>query len=203
MLNNLIGLYLIDTFDVKSDRIVFSETVGASASVSKTLANALNGAAVTAELNTYDYFLTKYTTWTSKGLMQIEIKPDNESINKIKTLSFTQKIESILQPIKYVQTDITVNLDNQIALENDVYIIIDLFKIPQTNTPKLYDFVDLLVNAIPNIDIQTLGIQKLLSNSNLLLKSILISDGGDPNNIGLTSFTGKEEQIKTARCKRI
>jgi len=206
MINDLVGLYLTENFDIKADRIVFTETVSASNSTSITLANALNGAAVIAELNTYDYFLTKYTTWTSKGLMQVEIKPDDESINKVKTLSFTQKIESLFTPPKYVQTNITVNLDNRIALENDVYLIIDLFKLPQNNTPKLYNLAESLMDALPNIDTQTLAIQALLTNLQSIDEAILTANGGDVsklNLIGIDDILTDKTKQPTIRCKRI
>ncbi len=214
MLNTLFGIYLSDKFGAISGRIQWIESVDASDTSELTLTNAFDGAKLKADLVNYDYIATKYTTWTSNGIVQIELKPDAESINQLKTYSLTQKTESPLIPPKLIQTDISLKLTNQTANPDDVIIILDILKIPQGKIPQLIDMIEIMSIAPDNIDIQTLAIERYLIQANMilvhtnkLLEALIIASGGkvpppielplllDPINIPTT----KKDQA----CKRI
>lgn len=203
MFNTLIGVFLTDKFKLISDRIVWTESVGASGTSSVTLVNAIDGAAQNASLVNYDFFLTKYTVWTQNGIVQVEFKPDDEALNKVKTYAFTQKTEAPFLPTKLVQAGITINLTNQTAIDDDVFIVVDYFKIPQDKTAEFMELANSIMVAPQNIDIQTLGIEKFLTQTNALLKAILIQQGGTvPGD--LPSISGKVSSAEQpAYCKRL
>ncbi len=206
MLNTLFGIYLSDKFGAISDRIMWLESVDASGTSELTLTDAINGAALKNNLATYDYVATKYTTYTANGIVLIELKPDSESINQLKTYSLTQKTESPLIPPKLIQVDISLKLTNQTANPDDVTVILDILKIPQGKLPQLVDLVETMLIAPDNIDIQTLAIEKFVIRTNQLLEALITaSDGTVPPPLTeeqyrtLVTTPTKKDQV----CKRI
>lgn len=199
MLNTLFGIYISDKFGAKSDRIMWLESVDGSGTSELTLTNAINGAALKNDLATYDYIATKYTTYTASGIVQIELKPDAESINQLKTYSLTQKTEAPLIPPKLIQTDISLKLTNQTANPDDVTVILDILKIPQGKLPQIVDLVNSMAIAPDNIDIQTLAIEKYIIRTNQLLEALITASGG--TSPPTTEFTPEAKSAPS--CKRI
>lgn len=201
MLNTLFGIYISDKYNAKSDIALWSKSIDASGVLDLNLNDAINGAALKSDLASLDYFITNYTMWTQNSIVQVEIKPDNESSHKIKTYALSQRISAPLIPPKYVQTDIAITLTETQGIADEVIIVLDIIKIPQTNTAKLIDLAKSLALSPDNIDIQTLGIQKQLIYTNKLLEALLTSQ-----NVQLPSIpTYEEVGVKAAEpvCKRI
>lgn len=203
MLNTIFGIYISNKFGAKSDRIMWIESVDASGTSTLTLTNAIGGDALKKDLATYDYIATKYTTYTINGIVQVELKPDAESLNQLKTYALTQKTESPLIPPKLIQADISLTLTNQTANPDDVVVILDILKIPQTKTPQLIDLVEAMAIAPDHIDIQTLAIEKYLIQTNKLLEALITANNGTlpPPIDSSTIPTVATKSIQT--CKRI
>lgn len=203
MLDTLFGIYLADKYDIKADRIVWSETVDESATSSLTLDDALNGVSLKNNLANLNYFATKYTVWTQNGIIQVDIVPDGEPIQTLRTYAFTQKTESPLIPPKYIQTDIQLTLTNNQEISDDVFIVLDILKINQAKVADLIELGRVLTVSPENIDLQTLGIEKYLIVTNKLLKAILTASGGtiSEEELALPTITPPSPVSKV--CKRL
>lgn len=214
MLNTLHSIYLADKYNIVSDRILWAETVSANDTSNVDLEDAINGSSLKSDLSTLDYFVTKYTMWTSNGIIQVDIKPDDESNKKLRTYALTQKTEAPFIPIKYVQADITLSLTNNQSISDDIFVVLDIFKIPQTKVAELIDIAKSLVVSPDHIDIQTLGIEKylihtneLLKYTNELLKTLIKQTGVQTPNLQpvIPEFTGSIPQItqpQSGVCRR-
>lgn len=210
MLNTLLGLYLSDKHSLRSDRIIWSETVESSSVSSVQLENAINGSSLKNELGSFDFIATSYTLWTSNGIVSVEIKPDDENTNRIKTDALTQKTSSVLIPPKVILADITINLTNNQSIQDDVFIVIDIIKAPHGKIPLLLDLGESLAVSPDNIDIQTLSIQKQLINSNIylsyiaeLIKALIISSGGKlPDAPQTEDYSFQQQRLSETSCRR-
>ncbi len=199
MLNTLFGIYISDKFGAKSGRIQWVESVDANGTSNLTITEAIDGAKLKADLMSLNYIATKYTVWTTNGIVQIELSPDAESTNQLKTYALTQKTEAPIIPPKLIQTDITLKLTNQEAIPDDVTVILDILKIPQDKIPQLIDMTEAMMIAPDNIDIQTLAIEKYLIRTNQLLEALITANNGI-----IPSPTEHISPIKQqAVCKRI
>lgn len=201
MIDQFMQLQLADKYNIKPDRIVFTASIPGTNTLQLSITDALNGAILKNNLSTHDYFLTKYTVWTQNGIIQIDIEPDGESSRKIITYALVQKTESPFIPIVRITSDISILLTNNLPINDDVFIIIDMWKIPQTNVAMISDISNSLISSITNIDIQTLGIEKFLTVTNLLLQALVIANKGVIPNV--TGFTTPTPAPSTNdRCKR-
>lgn len=202
MFDTLLGLHIAEKFKVRSDRIVWMESVPANDTSKIAISNAINGVKLKNDLGSLDYILTKYAMWTYNGIMQVDIKPDSESVSELITYALTEKTESVFVPPKTALVDIEIELTNNQAIADDVVIVIDILKIPQSQRPLLMDFVEAQAIALENIDIQTLGIEKFLTYTNLLLEELIRVNGGTlPGN----PYVGYEigEKVTAISCVRI
>ena len=183
MLNEIVGMYLSDKYNITTDRILFTVSITANDTSSFTISDATNGSKLKADLSSLDYLITKYTIWSQNGMLDVNIKPDNESINQLKTLAFTQKTEAPIIPPKLIQTDLAIEVTNSQGIDDDLFLAFEIFKIPQNKLPELMDTGGILFTALYNIDIQTLAIEKYLIYTNELLKALIIVSGGTESDV--------------------
>lgn len=205
MLNEIIGMYLSDKYKILTDRITFAQSIDASDTTTFSLTDANNGVKLKADLATNNYFATKYTIWSQNGILDVTIKPDDESINQTKILAFTKQTESPFIPPKYIEADLTLSVTNNQVIEDDLFLIIEILKVPQGKVNELIDIGKVLCTAPDNIDIQTLGIEKYIIYSNELLKALLLANGGElpgiPKEAG-TLPSSKEPAPTAKACRR-
>lgn len=202
MIDTLMGLYISEKFSARSDRIVWTETVPANDKTSLTITDAINGTKLKSDLGTLDFIVTKYAMWTYNGIIQVDIKPDSESISELITHALTKKTESVFIPPKSVLVDIEMELTNNQAISDDVVIVLDILKVPQTQRPKLLDYIEAQAVALENIDIQTLGIEKFLTYTNLLLEELVRASGGTvPSDPYIDYEIG--EKVTAISCVRV
>ena len=202
MLNTLMGLHIAEQFKVRSDRIVWTASVPANDLLKITISDAINGAKLKGDLGSLDYIITNYSLWTYNGIMQVSIKPDSESKSEVITYALTKKTESVFVPPKTALVDIEIELTNNQPIADDVVIIFDILKVPQTQRPRLMDYIESQAIALENIDIQTLGIEKFLTYTNLLLEELVRASGGS---VPSDPYTGYEigEKITAISCVRV
>ncbi len=202
MLEQFMQLQLADKYGIKSDRIVFTESIDGLSTKTIDLSSALNGAALKNNLVSLDYFLTKYAIWSQNGIVEVILKPDNETPRSINTYALTQKVEAPFVPLIHISTDLLVTLTNNLETSDDVYIIIDMWKLPQGNVPAISDLSNSMISAIGNIDIQTLGIEKFLTITNILLQAIVLANKGIMPDLGDTPTIELPAQISERTCRR-
>jgi hypothetical protein len=205
MLNEIMGMYLSDKYGITTDRILFTVSVYANDTATYAISDATNGSKLKADLYYLDYFITKYSIWSQNGILDVTIKPDNEAINQLKTQAFTQKTEAQIVPLKHIRTDLTIEVTNSQAIDDDLYLALEIFKIPQDKVSKLVDIGYMLCVSLDNIDIQTLAIEKYVIYSNELLKALILANGGTipdtPVDIG-TLPVPRESTPVTRVCRR-
>ncbi len=204
MLNELIGMYLADKYKITTDRILFALSISANDTSSFTITDATNGAKLKADLSSLDYFATKYNIWSQNGILDVSIKPDNEAANQIKTLALTKEIEAPLIPPKYIQADLNIDITNDQAIDDDLFLSIDIYKIPQGKVQDILNIGNTLLTSPENIDIQTLAIEKYLIFTNELLKALIIANNGVVPGapVGLPPLPTYEPAQKTKTCRR-
>jgi len=178
MLNNIVGMYLSDKYGITTDQILFTVSITANDSHTFTISEAVNGAKLKSDLSSFDYLATKYSIWSQNGMLDVTIKPDNESVNQLKTVAFTQKTEAPIVPPKQIRTDLAIYVTNSQDIDDDLFLAIEIFRIPQGKVPELMDTGGILFNALDNIDIQTLAIEKYIIYSNELTKTIIDTNLG-------------------------
>ncbi len=206
MLNEIVGMHLADKYNIVTDRILFTETIYANDTSTLSIADAVNGAKLKADLYNLDYFITKYSVWSQNGILDVTIKPDNESTNQLKTQAFTQKTDASVLPLKHIRTDLVIEVINDQEIDDDLYLALEIFKIPQENVYKIIDIGMVLCTAFDHIDIQTLAIEKYLIYTNELLKALIIANNGTlPDDI--STYVGDIPptpvyQAKTKVCRR-
>lgn len=203
MLNTLYGMYLVDKYSIKSDIILWTKSITANGTLNLTLNDAINGSSLKSDLSSLDYYITNYSMWTQNGIVQVEVMPDNESANKIKTYALTQKLEAPLLPPKYVQTDIALTLTETQGIPDEVTIVFNILKVTHSNASKMIDVVKSLVISPENTDIQTLAIQKQLIYTNKLLEALLISQGVKLPSPDLKPPELISPKAEAPSCKRI
>lgn len=206
MLNEIIGMYISDRFKITTDRITFTQSIDANSTSSFNLTDANNGVKLKADLATLNYLATNYIIWSQNGILDVTIKPDDESTNQTKTLSFTKQTESPFIPPKLIEADLTLSITNNQQIEDDLFLIIDVFKLPQGKLQELIDIGRVLCTAPDNIDIQTLGIEKYIIYTNELLKALLLANGseipGIPKEAGSLPFAKEPAPVSKA-CRRV
>jgi len=202
MLNTLFGLHIAEKFKARSARIVWMASVPANSTLDITMVDAVDGVKLKGELGDLDFVIMKYALWTQNGMIEVDIKPDNESTSEVVTYALTEKTESIFTPPQLVLVDVDIELTNNQAIPDDVFIVFDILKVPQTQRSLMMDYIDAQAVALENIDIQTLGIEKFLTYTNLLLEELIkAGDGVLPDN----PFYDYEitEKAKPISCVRI
>ena len=205
MLNEIVGLYLADKYNIMTDRILFTETIAANDTTTLSITNATNGAKLKSDLYNLDYFITKYSIWSQNGILDVTIKPDNESTNQLKTQALTQKTEASVIPLKHIRTDLTIEVTNNQAIDDDLFLALEIFKIPQNKVNELIDIGKILCSALDNIDIQTLAIEKYLIYNNELLKALILASGGTIPGVPIEAGTlpiSRELTPITKVCRR-
>ena len=202
MFDALFGMYIAEEFKVRSDRIVWMETIPANESTEITVVDAINGAKLKGDLDSFDYILTKYALWSYNGIIQVDIRPDSESEHEIVTYALTKKTDSMFVPPKLALVDIQVELTNSQPISDDVAIVIDILKVPQTQRPHMMDFIETQSMALGNIDIQTLGIEKFLTYTNLLLEELVRASGGTVPSDPYPGYL-PGEKVQQIACRRI
>lgn len=206
MLNELMGMYLSDKYNITTDRIMFALSVDANDTSSFTISDATNGAKLKADLVSLNYLVTKYSIWSQNGILEVAIKPDNESMNQLKTWAFTQKTEAPIVPPKLILTDLAIEITNSQNIDDDLFLALEIFKVSQDKIPEIIDIGKVLCTALDNIDIQTLAIEKYLIYTNELLKALIVANEGTlPEDI--STFVGDipltpTYQAKTKVCRR-
>lgn len=202
MLNEIVGLYLADKYNIITDRILFTETISANDTSTLSIADATNGAKLKSDLYNLDYFITKYSIWSQNGILDVTIKPDNEATNQLKTQALTLKTEASVLPLKHIRTDLTIEITNNQGIDDDLFLALEIFKIPQNKVNELLDIGKVLCVSLDNIDIQTLAIEKYLIYNNELLKALILASGGTIP--GIPTETGEVFISKepTSRCRR-
>ena len=205
MLNEIIGMYLSDKYSITTDRILFTETIAANDTTTFSIISAMNGAKLKSDLYNLDYFITKYSIWSQNGILDVTIKPDNEATNQLKTQAFTQKTEASVIPLKHIRTDLTIEVTNNQAIDDDLFLALEIFKIPQNKVNELIDIGKVLCISLDNIDIQTLAIEKYIIYSNELLKALILAGGGTipeiPTELGVLTLS-RESVPVTKVCRR-
>ena len=205
MLNELVGMYISNKYNILTDRILFTLSIDANDTSSFTLTDATNGLKLKNDLISFDYLLTKYTIWSQNGILDVAIKPDNESTNQLKTFAFTQKTEAQIIPAKYMQVDLAIEVTNSQEIEDDLFLAIEIFKVPQGKVQDLINTGKILCTALDNIDIQTLAIEKYLIYTNELLKALILANNGEipgvPIEAGILP-TAREPAPITKVCRR-
>jgi hypothetical protein len=202
MLDTLLGLHISEKFKARSDRIVFTESIPANDVSKISLVDAINGTELKSNTSSLDFILTKCAVWTYNGIIQVDIKPDSEDISSITTYALTEKTESIFVPPKTVLVDIEIELTNNQAIPDDVIIVFDILKVPQTQRQQLMDYIETQAIALGNIDIQTLGIEKFLTYTNLLLEELVRINGGTLPDAPYPGYV-IGEKVKHIPCERI
>jgi len=208
MLNEVIGMYLADKYNITTDRIVFTLSIDANDTSTFTILDATNGVKLKSDLTSLNYLITQYSIWSQNGILDVTIKPDNEAANQLKTWSFTKLTEANLIPPKLILTDITIEVTNSQAIEDDLFLTLEVFKIAQEKVPEIIDIGRVLCTALDNIDVQTLAIEKYLIYTNVLLKALIAASGGEPpGDIGqyITDIPKmpRSETEKTKACRRL
>ncbi|MDO9354637.1 MAG: hypothetical protein Q7T55_13145 [Solirubrobacteraceae bacterium] len=214
MLNEIVGLYLADKYNITTDRILFTETIAANDTTTFSMTNAANGAKLKSDLYNLDYFITKYSIWSQNGILDVTIKPDDESVNQLKTQALTQKTEASVIPLKHIRTDLTIKVTNNQAIDDDLFLALEIFKIPQDKVHDITITGQMLCTSLDYIDIQTLAIEKYLIYTNELLKALIITGGGTlpgdisdfvsdpPKPPGSGRLFGRQPSIPTKVCRR-
>lgn len=179
MLNEIVGLYLADKYNIMTDRILFTETISANDTSTFSIVDATNGAKLKADLYSLDYFITKYSIWSQNGILDVTIKPDDESTNQLKTQAFTQKTDASVLPLKHIRTDLTIEVTNNQGIDDDLFLALEIFKIPQNKVNELIDIGKILCTSLDNIDIQTFAIERYLIYTNKLLKALILANDGE------------------------
>lgn len=178
MINEIIGMYLADKYNITTDRILFTLSIVANNSSTFTILDATNGSKLKSDLASLNYLITKYSIWSQNGILDVTIKPDNEATNQLKTWAFTKLTEAQLIPPKMILTDLTIEVTNSQEIEDDLFLALEIFKVSQDKIPEIIDIGRVLTTAPDNIDIQTLAIEKYLIYTNELLKALILSSGG-------------------------
>lgn len=200
MFNEIIGIFLADKYNITTDKILFTVSVLANDTSVFSIADAVNGAKLKADLTNTDYFITNYSIWSQNGILDVTIKPDNEPTNQMKTAALTKQITAPILPPKYIQTDISVEVVNNQAIDDDLFLALDIFKIPQSKVNNLIDIGKNICISPYNIDIQTLAIEKYIIYTNELLKALILANNGSiPGEI--TGITTSQKQA-TSKCMR-
>lgn len=202
MLSTLFGLHIAEKFKARSDRIVFMVSVPAEDSLSITMVDAVDGARLKDELGDLDFVIMKYALWSQSGMVEVDIKPDSEATNEVVTYALTEKTESTVTPPGLVLVDVEIELTNNQSVSDDVYIVFDILKVPQTQRPRMMDYIDAQSVALENIDIQTLGIEKFLTYTNLLLEELIRASGGTVPNEPYPEYEIQEKE-QPVSCVRI
>ena len=207
MLNTVIGMYLADKYNISTDRILFTLSIDANDTSTFTILNATNGTKLKADLATQNYFITKYSIWSQNGILDVTIKPDNESSDQLKTWAFTKMTEAPIVPPKILLTDLSIEVTNSQPIDDDLFLALEIFKIAQDKIPELINIGKVLCTSPDNIDIQTLGIEKYLIYTNELLKALILASGGNlPADI--SQYVSEKPQpprsapVKTQVCRR-
>lgn len=207
MFNVLFGLHVAQAFGAVSDVICFNESISANATSDISLLDAMNGTTQNNELKSKDYIITSILTQSSNGQVKITILPDAESKNKIKFSATTTRFKITPNIPILMTTGLDIKLENQTEISEDVEIHINCIKLPQTNTPALYDYATTIGESLPNVDIQTLGTQTFIQFSNMLLAAINAANNGivqepPPNVSGATTLLQDKSQ-KEITCGRV
>lgn len=207
MFNALFGIHMGEKFGANPDVIVFNESVSASGSLTIQLLNAINGSAQSNELKSKDYILISITLESTNGLVNVTLLPDAELTKKLKITATTN--ESTITPLIPIlmTSGIEITLDNLTAVADDVKIIINCIKIPQNNTPHLYDYATTIGDALPNMDIQTLGTQTFIAFSNALLIALILANDGQvppqPTSVAGASMTLAAKEDTSLKCGKV
>ena len=207
MLNELVGMYLADKYSISTDRILFTLSIDANDTSSFTILDATNGTKLKSDLATQNYFITKYSIWSQNGILDVTIKPDNESIDQLKTWAFTKMTEAPIIPPKTILTDLSIEVTNSQTIDDDLFLALEIFKVAQDKIPELLNIGKILCTSLDNIDIQTLGIEKYLIYTNVLLKALITASGGTlPGDISQyiseTPQPPRSAPIPTKVCRR-
>lgn len=207
MLNEVVGMYLADKYSISTDRILFTLSIDANDTSTFTILDSTNGTKLKSDLATQNYFITKYSIWSQNGILDVTIKPDNESINQLKTWAFTKMTEAPIVPPKIILTDVSIEVTNSQPIDDDLFLALEIFKISQDKIPEIMNIGKILCTSLDNIDIQTLAIEKYLIYTNELLKALILAGGGTlPGNI--SQYVGEIPQPprstpeKTKACRR-
>lgn len=207
MLNEIVGMYLADKYGITTDKILFAVSIDAGTSDTFTISDAVNGSKLKADLTNLNYIITKYSIWSQNGILDVTIKPDNESANQLKTWALTKQTEAPIIPVKIILADISIDVTNNQSIDDDLFLSLDIFKIPQTKQSELIDIGRVICTSPDNIDIQTLGIEKYLIYTNELLKALILANKGQlPGDINQyvngTPEAPRPNPEKTKACRR-
>lgn len=173
MLNTLFGWDIVKNLGANFDTIRFETSIGAGSSisstkVSKTTADAINGASLKGRLTGgEDFFITSIYSFCEPGKISIDILPNNNSNNKISIL--VAKPERTEITPKLLEVDVSIDFYNSENQTNDTTIVLEGFWIPESQTPIFTDRASSIFRILNNIDTQTLTTNKLLTSiANLL-----------------------------------
>ena len=199
MLNTLFGWYVQESLKGKYISIIFRTSLEPDEEDTLTLDDAEDAAKLKSWLTGDNFILTDVSAFSTPGTVQLTVLPDSDSTKQFKFDATNTPITTPIMPPKLVEVSLEIDYINE-SQPNDLYIIISALRISEDNTAKFTLLSELIPVSIENVDLQTLGAQKLLYNmyyqnnaimqqNNIMilqLNALLKASGGIPLEIPAT-----------------
>lgn len=193
MLNTLFGWYVQEKLNGRYISLVFKESLDADEDDTLTLDDVLDATKVKSWLIGDNFILTDIWAYAVPGNVALIVLPDSDTTKQFYVEAVNEPTRTPISPPKLVETNLAIDYVNE-NQPNDLYIIIGAMRISEANTAKFTLLSELLPESLENIDLQTLGAQKLLVNNQyqnnaimqqnnimiLQLNTLIKASGGEP-----------------------
>jgi len=158
MLNALLGWYLKEHMGAKTLSLVWEESLLANETGNYTIADARDGAVLSADLTNFDYLLYDVFAYADPGFVKITVRPDADSSRRF-ILEATKKSTRTTLPVpSLVESDLVLSVENEAVL-NDIFISFSAIRLSEENLAKFTVLSELLFQYMPNAVIQALNLQ--------------------------------------------
>jgi len=204
MLDALLGWSLNQQLGVEFGNIRFKETILASDTSSISLTDEVDASILNSKtaMTAKDFLIIGVYSYVTPGNVTCRVLPDNETIRQF-YLNAEEPRHTPIQPPRLCQVDLVVDLTNNDAVPNTVYLDFSVAWFSQNKLSDVTDVANLFTDALVNIDEQTYTSTLLLIDIRDLLGQLVILQGGTTGDWYSGEYTPKraKEPCKNF-CKR-
>jgi len=201
MLDAMIGWYTREALGCRFASVRFEETISPDTDLTLLMSDALDGDMLTEKLNGYNFVMLDMYSYTTPGLVQCRISPDDDQQKSFYVDAYEPARTSFVPP-KLVSVDMAVNFVNTEAQSNNVYLSFQGFWIPEE---KMADFS--LLSEFMTEGVYTLG--KLgesalgkIDETNRILRALASVQGVDVSGVSVGGVAYGSPLGSQAVCRR-
>jgi hypothetical protein len=206
MLNTLFGWYANQQLGVKFSNIRFKETLLVSTTPTTiTLADEIDASTVKSSSNMSfkDFFITSVFSYVTPGSVSCKVVPDNEISRQFFVEASSNPYTLSVMPPKLCEVDLVIDLINNDAVPNTVYLDFSVMWISQDKLAEFTNLSSLIPDALAAIDNQTHDANTINLDIRDLIAQLIEIQGGTPS----TPWSGGYTPVRAVEpckefCKR-